>query len=111
MPIGLWYPIKNLIKYDMPITYVQSVDANHEANTRKYSVLDRLFTVNLPENLENINITMVGENQDYNILLTTIKSMIVDENIDYSQNTLTFLFINFFSYCFYSKFNIYNYKL
>ncbi len=98
LPIGLWYPIKNLIKYDMPITYVQSVDENHEANTKNYSVLDRLFTLNLPKNLQNVNVTMVGEGQDYNILLTTIKSMIVDENIDYSQSKVLDIVIHLLFY-------------
>ena len=86
LPIGLWYPIKNLVKYEMPFTYVQSVELDSPTNISKYSNFERLFTFDFPENFKNINITMEGKNQDYNILLTTIKTMIVDENIDYSHD-------------------------
>lgn len=85
LPIGLWFPIKNLVLYDMPITYVQSVDESNTANISKYSMLDRFFKIN-PSHLDNINIDMSLENADYNIYLTTIKSFIIDEYIDYEQN-------------------------
>ena len=69
----------------MPITYVQSVDESNTANISKYSMLDRFFKIN-PSHLDNINIDMSLENADYNIYLTTIKSFIIDEYIDYEQN-------------------------
>ena len=88
LPIGLWYPIKNLIIYDIPITYVQSVERDHEASTEKYSILDRFFSVESKDTFDNVNVTMVGEKMDYNIFVTTIKSFIVDEEIQYENNKI-----------------------
>lgn len=85
LPIGLWFPIKNLILYDVPITYVQSVDESNTANISSYSVLTRFFKFN-NSHLDTINIDMTRENADYNIYLTTLKSFIIDEYVDYSEN-------------------------
>lgn len=86
LPIGLWFPIKNLILYDIPVTYVQSVDEDNDANISKYSILERLFSVSEGQ-LDSVNINMSKENAEYNILLTTLKSYIVDEQIDYENNS------------------------
>ncbi len=92
LPIGLWFPVKNLIEYDVPLTYVQSVERTHESNVEEFSALERFFTIKSPNTLENINVEMAGENRDYNIFTTTVKSMIVDENVDYSESkTLDFV--------------------
>lgn len=85
LPIGLWFPIKNLVLYDIPLTYVQSVDLNNTANISEYSLKDRLFNIS-SRNLKTINVVMEGDSRDYNILLTTIKSFIVDEYIDYEND-------------------------
>ena len=98
LPIGLWFPIKNLVMYDIPITYVQSVDQSNGANVSSFSVLKRLFTIS-ESNLKTINVVMGGEDIDYNIFLSTIKSFIVDEYIDYENNIIMSISINiiFFS--------------
>lgn len=85
LPIGLWYPIKNLVLYDVPITYVQSVDPSNAANISRFSSLERLFKIS-KENLETINVVMEGDKIDYNIYLSTLKSFIVDEQMNYEEN-------------------------
>ena len=87
LPIGLWFPIKNLILYNIPITYVQSVDDDNDANISKYSAFERFFSVS-DEQLNTVNIDMSKENAEYNILITTLKSFIVDEQIDYKNNKI-----------------------
>ncbi len=87
MPIGLWFPIKNLILYDIPITYVQSVDEDNDANISHYSVLERLFTIS-SNHLDTINIDMSKENAEYNLFITTLKSFVVDEQIDCNNDIL-----------------------
>lgn len=87
LPIGLWYPIKNLVLYDVPITYVQSVDESNSANISKYSTFDRFFKIN-NNHLNTINIDMSAENAEYNLYITTLKSFILDEHIDYDGNTI-----------------------
>ena len=88
LPIGLWYPIKNFVVYDVPFNFVQSVERDHPSNVEEHSILERFFTIKSFETLQNINIKMDGEEKDYNIPITTIKSMIVDEEIDYSENKI-----------------------
>ncbi|MGN1299218.1 MAG: glycosyltransferase family 39 protein [Candidatus Scatovivens sp.] len=87
LPIGLWFPIKNLIKYNIPITYIQTVSEGKEnaGYIGEHSVIERFFVTDL-EHLKSINLKFEKGESDYNILLTTLKSFIVDEQIDYSNN-------------------------
>lgn len=94
LPIGLWFPIKNLILYNVPLTYVQSVERNSDASVEKISAMDRFFSVSSKKTFEKINIEMTGKNQDYNLLITTLKTVIVDENIDYGQNKIIDIIIH-----------------
>ena len=89
LPIGLWFPVRNLIKYDMPITYVQEVveGKEHDAYLGNYSIIQRFFGLS-KSNLETINFSFEKGKADYNIFLSTIKSFIVDEQIDYSENIM-----------------------
>lgn len=97
LPIGLWFPIKNFVLYDIPFTYVQSVDESNDANISKYSTLERFFKINDGQ-LESVNIDMSKENAEYNLYTTTIKSYIVDEYIDYSGNKLANFSIRYLFY-------------
>jgi len=85
LPIGLWFPIKNWVQYDISPTYVQSIDPDTPINLSKYSTFDRFFTVSSGENLKNINVLMEEEKLDYNIFFTTLKSFVVDETIEYDD--------------------------
>ena len=97
LPIGLWFPIRNLIKYDMPLTYVQSVDESNDANISKYSILERFININ-PSHLNSINIDMSRENAEYNLYTTTLKSYIIDEHIDYEEKGITKFVVHFMFY-------------
>lgn len=89
LPIGLWYPVKNLILYDVPLTYVQEVKNKdtHPANVSNYSVFERLFNISY-DNIKNMNLDMEEPNLDYNIFLSTMKSFIVDETIEYEDSMI-----------------------
>ena len=86
LPIGLWFPIKNLVQYNIPPTYVQSIDPDTPINLSKYSVSDKFFTVSSSENLKNVNVIMEEKDIDYNIFFTTLKSFVVDETIEYKES-------------------------
>lgn len=98
LPIGLWFPIKNLIIYNVPLTYVQSVDEDNDANISKYSAFERFFTIS-DGHLDTINIDMSKENAEYNIFITTLKSFIVDEYIDCSNDDTLKISISLIFYC------------
>lgn len=98
LPIGLWFPIKNLILYDVPLTYVQSVSEDNDANISRYSVLERIFTIS-SGHLNTINIDMSKENAEYNLFITTLKSYIVDEYIDCSNDDTLKISVPLIFYC------------
>lgn len=95
LPIGLWFPVKNLVLYDIPLTYVQSVDSSNGANVSRFSNFERFFKIE-NESLNTINVVM-GE--DYNLFITTIKSFIIDEYMAYEENVILNIcvYITFFS--------------
>ena len=97
LPIGLWFPIKNYIKYDIPFTYVQSVDESNDANISKYSTLDRFFKFD-SSHINSPNIDMSKENAEYNLYLSTIKSFIVDEYMEFNEKPILHIALKFMLY-------------
>lgn len=98
LPIGLWFPIKNLVLYDIPITYVQSVDEDNDANISEHNILERFFTFS-QEQVHTVNVLMSKENADYNLFISTLKSFIVDEQIEYSSNSILKIVVPAIFYC------------
>lgn len=94
LPIGLWFPIKNWIQYQIPPTYVQSIDPDTPINISKYSTFDRFFKVSSPESLKNVNVIMEEKDIDYNLFFTTLKSFVIDETIEYKKNQLLDFFVH-----------------
>ena len=89
LPIGLWIPTKNLIKYNIPITYVQTVVEKEENSgyIGDKNAFERFFKVD-KEHINTINLKFEKGKSDYNIFLTTLKSFMIDEEINYSENLL-----------------------
>ena len=74
-PLGLWYSVRNLIRYDTPLGYVLKLD-NKYMDISRYSVKDRLFGFyGFPIEDFYTNIGSDGE-QDYNIFITQVKTML-----------------------------------
>ena len=74
-PLGLWYSIRNLIRYNTPLGYVLKLDIKH-MDISRYSVKDRLFGFyGFPIEDFYTNIGSDGE-QDYNIFITQVKTML-----------------------------------
>ena len=96
LPIGLWFPIKNWILYQIPPTYVQSIDPDTPINLSSFSIDERFFTISSRETVSNVNVIMDGEHRDYNLFFTTLKSFVLDEHIDYSENSLLRFYLTYF---------------
>ena len=77
LPIGLWFPVKNLIKYNIPITYVQTVVEKEEnpGYIGDKDVFQRFFKID-KEHLKTINLRFEKGKSDYNIFLSTLKSFV-----------------------------------
>ena len=76
-PAGLWFPLRNLIGYNVPLTYVYEIDSSANMDVWMYSPLQRLL---LPskEILSTPFIRQGVEHNDFNIFLGLIKSGLFD---------------------------------
>ena len=77
-PLGLWFPLRNLIGYGTPITYVFELDASAEQDVRMFSIWQRLF-VPSKELIEMPFLYAGGKINDYNIFLALLKTSLFDE--------------------------------
>lgn len=77
-PLGLWFPLKNLLGYGVPITYVYEIDSSANQDVWMYSPLRRLF-VPSKALLSTPFLQEGGELNDYNIFLGLFKTGLFDE--------------------------------
>lgn len=76
-PLGLWYSIKNFVRYGTPFGYVIRVNSIY-MDISRFSVKDRLFGFyGFPIEDYFVNTGSDGE-QDYNIFITQIKTMLFE---------------------------------
>jgi hypothetical protein len=77
-PLGLWFPLKNLITYGTPITYVFEIDSSAGQDVWMYSVWQRLFAPS-KELLSTPFLQEGGALNDFNIPLAIVKTGLFDE--------------------------------
>ena len=80
VPLGLWFPIKNLIEHGTPFTYVFAIDSTGGQDVWMYSAWQRLF-VPSGESLRTPFLTMFSAEPgtDYNMFLALMKTSVFDE--------------------------------
>ena len=81
-PLGLWFPLRNLIGYGVPVTYVYSIDSSANMDVWMYSPLQRLLLpsqeiLKTPFILEGGN----APENDFNIVLSLVKTGLFDERV------------------------------
>ena len=76
-PLGMWFPLRNLICYNVPLTYVYEIDSSANMDVWMYSPVQRLF-VPSKEILSTPYIRQGVEHNDFNIFLGLIKSGLFD---------------------------------
>lgn len=77
-PLGLWFPIRNLICYNVPVTYVYEIDSSANMDVWMYSPIQRLFAPS-KEILSTPYLQQGVEHNDFNIFLGLIKSGLFDD--------------------------------
>ena len=77
-PLGLWFPLKNLIGYGVPVTYVYAIDSSANMDVWMYSPLQRLLLPSA-ELIKNPFIMEGAAGNDFNIFLAIIKTGLFDE--------------------------------
>ncbi|MBR3844847.1 MAG: glycosyltransferase family 39 protein [Clostridia bacterium] len=83
VPLGLWWQVKNMIVFGLPLTYVPALSPNSGQYIGDYTLTQRLFEIPR-ESLQEI--FMVWESQgihadynEYNLLLALLKSSVFGE--------------------------------
>ncbi len=77
-PLGMWFPLRNLILYGTPITYVYAIESAINQDVWMFSPLQRLFFPSA-ELIRYPYLVEGKEVNDYNIFLALIKSGLFDE--------------------------------
>ena len=77
-PLGLWFPLKNLIGYGTPITYVFVIDSSAGQDVWMYSPLQR-FLLPSKEILASPFLFEGNNFNDFNIPLALMKTALFDE--------------------------------
>lgn len=76
LPLGLWYPIRNLVLFNQPIGYVLQVGQNTGMYTGGKSVLDRFFSFPVKELFNPVYCNPYG---DFRLWIYTVKCSLFGE--------------------------------
>lgn len=82
IPIGIWYPIRNLIKYDQPLNYVLRFSDTHTLYCGDSSIIDRFFK--FPFN-QFTDFIYANSSRDYNIWAYMFKTSLFEEYYTYGN--------------------------
>jgi|GEM_PF-351505 len=86
-PLGLWYPIRNHIKWGVPFTYINQFKVSVVQDISMYSVFERIFAI--PEGLSTAVpfVLFNADAKDYNTTLALLKTALFDERM-FQQNQI-----------------------
>ncbi|MBP5654559.1 MAG: glycosyltransferase family 39 protein [Clostridiales bacterium] len=84
-PLGLWFPLRNLIRYGVPIGYVNEFNISAVQDVSGYSAVQRIF---LPAEGLSAQVPFVlfnEQDKDYQMFLALLKTSLFDEKM-FQQN-------------------------
>ena len=76
LPLGLWWNVRNVLKFQMPFFWFNPANTNSIQYIPDYSAFQRLFGLHNQLNHLYVEIFNTSENVDYNIILTTFKTIV-----------------------------------
>lgn len=84
-PLGLWFPIRNLIRFGVPIGYVNEFNISSVQDVSGYSLAQRVFlpAEGLPSQVPFV--VFNPEDKDYQMFLALCKTALFDEKM-FQQN-------------------------
>lgn len=90
-PLGLWFPVRNYIRWGVPFTFVHEVDQAYTVQSlSEFSTFDRLFT-NDPATGVFPYVILNEQEKDYNIFRVLLKTALFDER-QHLNNSLDLLY-------------------
>lgn len=90
LPIGLWWNVRNMIRFDMPFLYVNEPSTDSVQYIPEYSVLERLFDVKNQLNHIYIELFNTSPNVDHNIIISTFKTLTFTHSTEMMSSDVSF---------------------
>ena len=81
LPLGLWFPIRNMVRFGVPITYVHRLSEDSDQYIGFYSKYERLFDL-CDHPFQNVFLNRISTGADFyehNILVALIKTSVFGE--------------------------------
>lgn len=89
IPLGMFWPIRNAIRFGMPLFYVQSIGDSWQQLEGRYTALERL---GLPSMASLLHLHLTTDaSLEYNIWSQTFKSAVIDEEALNLTLTVTYV--------------------
>ncbi len=76
IPLGMWYPIRNFIKFDQPLGYVMPIGTSHPLYCGDRSFFERFVSLPVKQLFEN---PYCMPEEDFNIPVYTVKCSVFGE--------------------------------
>lgn len=92
LPIGLWWNVRNVIRFDMPFLYVNEPSIDSVQYIPNYNIWERFFGMENQLNHLYIELFNTSPNVDYNIFVATLKTLVFTHSSEMMQTNLTYIF-------------------
>lgn len=92
LPIGLWWNVRNMVRFDMPFLYVNEPSIDSVQYIPEYSIWERFFGMENQLNHLYTELFNTSANVDYNIIITTFKTLVFTHSSEMMQTKLTYTF-------------------
>lgn len=92
LPIGLWWNVRNMMRFDMPFLYVNEPSKESVQYIPDYSIWQRLFDVD--QQLNHLYTELVNTNTDvdHNIIISTIKTLVFTQSHEMMKTDVTYFY-------------------
>ena len=89
LPLGLWWNVRNVIRFQMPFLYFNPADKNSIQYIPQFTITERLFDLKDQINHLHIEIFNNSVNVDHNIFITTLKSIVFTCSAEVNLSIIT----------------------
>lgn len=89
LPLGLWWNVRNMIRFDMPFLYVNEPSTDSVQYIPDYTLWERLFDVKNQLNHPCIDLFNTSPNVDHNIIISTVKTLVFTQSVEMMKTPVT----------------------
>ncbi len=89
LPIGLWWNIRNVIRFNMPFLYYNPANKDSVQYIPDYSLFERFFDVRYQLNHLYVDAFNTSQSVDHNIVITTFKTILYTCSAEITMSSLT----------------------